>query len=121
MSLNKKRLWRGMMVFLGGPILKELRRGVLIQWQLGHQIIPCRQRGPTSSRTPLLTEYYLKPKKASRPILCWDQNQYELKKETKCGQMFRTVIQQKIFEEIILALDTKIAPQRAINFENIKE
>ena len=41
--------------------------------------------------------------------LRWDQNQYEFEKETDCGQMFRTVIQQKIYEEVILALDTKIA------------
>lgn len=53
--------------------------------------------------------------------LRWDLNQYELQKETKCGPMFRTVIQQKIYEEVILALETKIAPQRAIDFEHIKE
>ena len=35
--------------------------------------------------------------------------------------MFRTVVQQKIYEEVILALDTKIAPQKAIDFEHIKE
>ena len=53
--------------------------------------------------------------------LRWDQDQYMFQKETDCGQMFRTVIQQKIYEEVILALDTKIAPQKAIDFEHIKK
>ena len=53
--------------------------------------------------------------------LRWDQNQYGFQKETDCRQMFRIVIQQKIYEEVSLALDTKIAPQKAIDFEHIKK
>ena len=30
--------------------------------------------------------------------LRWDQDQYKFQKETDCGQMFCTVIQQKIYE-----------------------
>ena len=30
--------------------------------------------------------------------LRWDQDQYKFQKETDCGQMFCTIIQQKIYE-----------------------
>lgn len=70
----------------------------------------------TKKRTSLRTL-----EKRKYESLRWDQNQYEFQKETKCGQMFRTVMQQKIYEEVILALENKIAPQRAIDFEHIKK
>ena len=60
-------------------------------------------------------------KKPQYESLHWERNQFELRKDTEHGSLFRTVVQQQIYEEVILALDTKIAPQKAIDFQHIRD
>jgi hypothetical protein len=51
----------------------------------------------------------------------WDHNPYEGQKETECSPFFHTVMQQKVYEEVLLALEKKLSPQKAIDFEHIKK
>ena len=60
--------------------------------------------------------------KSKYEALRWNNDPYEdRQKDVACGPMFRTVIQQKIFDEVVLALKTNIAPQKAIDFVHIKK
>ena len=66
------------------------------------------------------SESLMRMEKSKYEALRWNNDPYEDgRKHDACPPMFRTVIQQKIFEEVILALDTKIAPQKAIDFVQI--
>jgi len=83
--------------------------------------LPKKPKRVGVARKPVKSQSLMKMQKPQYESLRWERNQYDLRKETECGPMFRTVIQQKIYEEVILALDTKIAPQKAIDFDHIRD
>ena len=79
-----------------------------------------RRRGVGRRILPMKTVSLMDMGKSEYTALRWDKNPYEGPRDVDRGGMFRTNIQKKIYEEVILALDTKIGPQKAIDFEYIK-
>ena len=67
------------------------------------------------------TTSLMEMEKPKYTTLRWDTNPYDGRPDVDCGPMFRTNIHKKIFEEVILALDTKIAPQKVIDFVHIQK
>lgn len=78
--------------------------------------LPKKLKRTVIPRKPIKSQSLMALKKPQYESLRWERNQFELRKDTERGSLFRTVVQQQIYEEVILALDTKIAPQKAIDF-----
>lgn len=80
------------------------------------------KKAVASRKVSQKSESLMTMEKSKYEDLRWNNDPYEdRRRDAGCGPMFRTITQQKIFEEVILALDTKIAPHKAIDFAHIKK
>ena len=109
-----RRLWSK-----GGPILKEKQEEREMQLILQSDHPPPQKKATrVAVRKPPIN--LMKLPKRQYEALRWDENPYEAERDSEANGMFHTLIQQNIYLQVIVPLETKIAPQRAIDFGHIK-